>query len=57
VKLNTVDVAPPGFTTVIDTVPLVEIRLAGTVAVTLSAFTTVVASAVLPHITFAPERK
>jgi len=49
--------APPAVTTETLTLPAVTIWPAGTSAVILEALTTVVASAVVPQFTFAPETK
>src|SRR5207245_1876844 len=51
------DVPPHGVTTVIDAVPAVAMRAAGTVAVTCVAETKVVASAVPLHLTVEPDTK
>ena len=51
------DVPPHGVTTVIEAVPAVAIRAAGTVAVSCVAETKVVASAVPLHLTVEPETK
>ena len=48
---------PPVVVTVTLAVPVDAIRLAGTAAVSLFALTNVVASAVVPHCTVAPETK
>ena len=51
------DVPPHGVTTVIEAVPAVAMRAAGTVAVSCVADTNVVASAVAFHFTVEPETK
>ena len=57
VKVIAFDVPPHGVTTVIDAVPAVAMRAAGTVAVTCVAETKVVASAVPLHLTVEPDTK
>jgi hypothetical protein len=57
VNVIPVDVPPQGFTTVIEVVPAVAIREAGTVAVSCVEETNVVASAVTFHLTVEPDTK
>jgi hypothetical protein len=57
VNVTALDVAPHGFVTVIDAVPAVAIREAGTVAVSCVDETNVVASAVAFHFTVEVETK
>jgi hypothetical protein len=57
VNVIPVDVPPQGFTTVIEAVPAVAMRAAGTVAVSCVAETNVVARDVAFHFTVEPEAK
>ena len=57
VNVTPVDVPPHGVTTVIDAVPAVAIRAAGTVAVSCVEETNAVVSAVPFHFTVEPETK